>query len=93
MKERSSHAENATTRQLERVVSLNTSKQYMKERSINAGNVTTRQLQRVVSLNTSEQYMKNIFFRLDNDSNPRNNGIIEFIAIQTYETHQYQSKP
>ena len=58
MKERSIHAGNASTRQLQMEVLLNTSVQYMKERSIHAGNVTTRQLQREVLLNTSVQFMK-----------------------------------
>jgi hypothetical protein len=58
MKERSIHAGNVTIRQLQRVVSLNTSKLYMKERSTHAGNVTIRQLQRVISLNTNKQYTK-----------------------------------
>ena len=36
MKERGSHAGNVTTRQLQRVISLNSSELYMKERSIHA---------------------------------------------------------
>ena len=57
MKERNAHAGNATTRQLQRVILINTSVQYMKERSIHAGHVTTRQLQREVLLNTSVQFI------------------------------------
>jgi hypothetical protein len=49
MKERT--AGNVTTRQLQRVISLNISKPNMKERSSHAGNAATRQLQRVISLN------------------------------------------
>ena len=51
MNEISTHAGNVTTRQLEKVVSLNTSSQYMKAISTNAVNVTTMQLKRVISLN------------------------------------------
>jgi hypothetical protein len=47
MKERSSPAGNVTTKQLQRIVSLNTKERYMKERSIHAGNVTIRQLHMV----------------------------------------------
>jgi hypothetical protein len=47
MEERSTHAGNVITKQLQRVVSVNNSEQYMKERSAHAGNVTTRQLKRV----------------------------------------------
>ena len=56
--ERSSHAGNVTTKQLQRVVSINTNKQYMKERSTHAENVNTKQLERVVLRNTSKQYMR-----------------------------------
>jgi hypothetical protein len=42
MKERSSHAGNVTNRQLQRVVSLNTSNLYMKKRIIDARNVNIR---------------------------------------------------
>jgi hypothetical protein len=48
MRERNTHAGNVTTRQLQRVISLNTIKPYMKERSTHAGNVTTRQLQKAI---------------------------------------------
>ena len=56
MKERGSHAGNVTTRQLQRVISLNSSELYMKKRSIHA--VNTRQMIRVISLDTSELYIK-----------------------------------
>ena len=58
MKKRSIHAVNASTRQLQMEVLLNTSMQYMKEGGVHAGNVTTRPLQREVLLNTSVQFMK-----------------------------------
>ena len=58
MKERSTHAGNVTTRLLQKVVSLNTSKLYMKEKSTHAGNVTTRLLQRVIFLNTNKFCIK-----------------------------------
>jgi hypothetical protein len=48
MKERRINAGNVTTRQLQRAVSLNTSKQYIKERGIHAWIVTTRQLQKAI---------------------------------------------
>ena len=66
MKGRGTHAGNATTRQLQRVISFNTSVQFIVERSINAPNVTTRQLQRVISFNTSEQFMKERSFPAEN---------------------------
>ena len=49
---------NEITRQLTKVILLNTKEQYMKERSTHAGNVTIRYLSLGVSLNTSVQYMK-----------------------------------
>ena len=58
MKERSTHAGNVTTRQLQSLISLDTSKRYMRERNTHAGNVITRQLQRVISLDTSKRYMR-----------------------------------
>jgi hypothetical protein len=54
MKERSSDAGNVSTKQLPRIVSLNTNEKYMKIRSTNAGNVKTGQLQMVISLDTSK---------------------------------------
>ena len=47
-----------TSRQLQRVILLDTSEQYMLERSISAGNVTTRQLKKLVSLDTSKLFMR-----------------------------------
>jgi hypothetical protein len=47
------YAGNVTTRQLQMVTPLHTSKRYMKERSSHAGNVTTKQLQMVVLLNVT----------------------------------------
>ena len=49
---------NEITRQLTKVILLNTKEQYKKERSTHAGNVTIRCLSLGVSLNTSVQYMK-----------------------------------
>ena len=69
MKERSIHAGNASTRQLQMEVLLNTSVQYMKERSVHAWNVTTRQLQKEVLLNTSVQFMKEINTHAGNERN------------------------
>ena len=43
---------------LQRVLSLNTSKQYIKARITHAGNENTRQLLRVISLDTSKPYMR-----------------------------------
>ena len=48
------YARNVNTRQLQRVLSLDTSKPYMRARSTHVGNVTTLQIEGVVSLNTSK---------------------------------------
>ena len=60
MKESNTLVGNATIKQLQREVLLNTKGQYMKESNTLADNATIKLLQRAVLLNTKGRYMKEL---------------------------------